>query len=321
MTSGRRVVLFCNRSVGRAAARAFLEPGPWVPVAIVVDDRGRTGSGPPSFAVEAGKRGVPILREASVNSPASLARMRDLRADLFVVLGFSQRLGEEVLALPPDGVLNLHTSLLPQYRGATPNYWMVREGAAKAGVTAHWMASTIDSGPIIAQRESPIHPTETGKELETRLAGLAAALMRDVLSRPGAIPRGTPQDPARATSHPPFRAQHAVVDLTKPAGSILAQVRAARGWIEPTVMVDGQARVVLGVRLLDRATVASSPPGHAGGERLVVVRPDGTVEFDLGPTAVPAPSPGGFMALRARLSRFFGRSTAREGPRSQEKRP
>jgi methionyl-tRNA formyltransferase len=323
----RRVVLFCNRSVGRAAAQAFLEPGPWVPVAIVVDDRGRTGSGPPSFGVAAGKRGVPVLREAAVNSSEALARIKALDADLFVVLGFSQILGEALLAIPPEGVLNLHTSLLPQYRGATPNYWMVREGATRAGVTAHWMAATLDSGPVVAQRESPVGPDETGKELETRLAGVAAQMMREVLSRPGPLPAGTPQNEAQATSHPPFRDPHAALDLGVPAASILAQVRAARGWIEPTVVADGSLRTVRSARFVDPA----APAAGAGPDRLVVERPDGTVELALGPPPSRRPSraraperpvsPNRGLARIARsLRRFLGRWRERSDP-GREKRP
>ncbi|MGN0827269.1 MAG: methionyl-tRNA formyltransferase, partial [Kiritimatiellia bacterium] len=125
--------------------------------------------------------GLKTLVPENINAPEILATLRALKPDLIVVVAYGQFLGNELLSLPPLGCVNLHVSLLPAYRGASPIQTAILRGETVTGVTLMQMDPGMDTGPILATTSTPIAPEETAGELAARLAPLAARLLIDNL--------------------------------------------------------------------------------------------------------------------------------------------
>jgi methionyl-tRNA formyltransferase len=125
--------------------------------------RGRVVAAPPvkdqAFAL-----GVPCMQVEWPNAPGAVAALGQVRADLFVVVAYGELLSPELLAVPRLGCVNLHASLLPEYRGASPIQAAILDGRAETGNTTMWMAEGLDSGDVILQRALPIGPDETAGE-------------------------------------------------------------------------------------------------------------------------------------------------------------
>jgi methionyl-tRNA formyltransferase len=123
------------------------------------------------------------LHFQKINSPQMVNAIRDRGFDLFVAAAFSQILGPELLAIPRLGALNVHLSLLPQYRGPSPCYWVLKNQERTTGVTVHYMDLGIDSGDIVLQREVPVQSGESPLNLDRRLASIGADLLLEALTQ------------------------------------------------------------------------------------------------------------------------------------------
>jgi methionyl-tRNA formyltransferase len=192
--------------------------------------RGRTLTAPPVAQAAAGL-GVPVLQPRTLKDPAVVAALARHAPDLLVTVAYGRIIPAAVLALPRLGCINLHPSLLPLYRGASPIQRAVADGAATTGVTVLYMTDELDAGDIILQREVPIGPEETAGELEARLAREGAALLReaiDLIAR-GVAPR-RPQDHARATYAGRLDKEDGRIDWNRPAVAIVNLVRAMHPW-------------------------------------------------------------------------------------------
>src|SRR5271167_445913 len=139
------------------------------PDRVVGQERGstrQTGRGMKNIAAE---RGVPVFQPESINTPESVARLTEFKPELLVVAAFGQILSKDVLAVAPQGGINVHASLLPKYRGAAPIAWAIYHGEIRTGVTIIRMSISLDAGDVLAQEAIDILPDETAGELETRL--------------------------------------------------------------------------------------------------------------------------------------------------------
>jgi methionyl-tRNA formyltransferase len=129
------------------------------------------------------------------NGPACRAFLEALSPDLLLAVGYGQILGDETLAIPRVGALNVHPSLLPKYRGLDPIWWVVYEGETETGVTVHEMTRKVDEGPILAQESMPLFPEDTVLEVYQRMQPLTVSVVSRALTeivRTGAI-HGSPQ--------------------------------------------------------------------------------------------------------------------------------
>ncbi len=158
----------------------------------------RTAPSPVRAVAEA--RGIPVATPALASAPEEVARIASLKPDLLVLAAYGQILRPELLAIPPVGALNVHFSLLPRHRGASPIQAAILAGDSEAGVTTTWMTEGLDEGPVFASLRTPIGPDENAGQLQERLAELGARCLSETLSR---IERGEmvrqAQDPERAT--------------------------------------------------------------------------------------------------------------------------
>jgi methionyl-tRNA formyltransferase len=177
------------------------------------------------------KLDLPVLQPGRARDEAFIGELRGLAPDLIVVVAYGQILPPAILDLPRHGCLNVHTSLLPKYRGAAPIQWAMANGDAETGVTLMKMDAGLDTGPIVAQRRAPIQATDDSATLHDRLARLGAELLLATL--PGYVagkiqPR--PQ-PAEGVSHAPkIKKEDGRIDWALPAHTIANRLRAFTPW-------------------------------------------------------------------------------------------
>ena len=203
-------------------------------------------------------RALPVFQPPTLRTPEAVERLAAWKPDVIVVAAFGQLLDTPVLELPPFGCLNIHASLLPRYRGAAPIPAAILAGESLTGVTIMRLDEGLDTGPILAQAELPIQPTDTTGSLTAKLADLGARLLLETLPGwiEGAIqPR--PQDDEQATYCRPLRKQDGQLDWTRPAWYLDRQIRACDPWPGAYTTWQGRRLKVL------RARPWSDWPGQA----------------------------------------------------------
>jgi methionyl-tRNA formyltransferase len=231
---------------------------------------------PPPVGVVARSKWLALLTPARLRDPESVEQIRALRPDVIVLADYGQIVPRELLDLPPHGALNVHPSLLPRHRGASPIATAILEGDAETGVTVIRMDSGIDTGPIVLQEATPLRDEETAPELEARLAARAADLVPDVVAswvRGELEARSQPAEGATVTR--PLKRADGRLDPRRSAADLARQVRAYQPWPGSFFHVDG-GRVIVW-RASPRVAPAPDDAGTAGptGPGTVVADGDG----------------------------------------------
>ena len=176
-------------------------------------------------------RGLPVLQYARV-SKEGVDELRDLHADIFVTAAYGQILSRAILDVPRYGVVNIHASLLPKYRGSSPVQWALINGEKETGVTIMQTAEGLDTGDILMAERIPIGPDDDAGTLLDKLSELgASAIVRflDELENGGAV-HGTPQNEAEATYYPMLKRSDGKIDWTMDAARVLDRMRGMRPW-------------------------------------------------------------------------------------------
>jgi len=206
------------------------------------------------------QRGVPVLQPGKLRAPESVAEMVAWRADVIVVMAYGQILPKAVLEAPRLACLNLHASLLPRWRGASPIQAAIEAGDCVSGVTVMYMAEGLDTGDILLLRETAIADTDTGGKLHDRLAEVAAAALAEALPlvAAGTAPR-TPQDEAFATYAAKLSRENGLIDWRATPVQIDRRIRAMNPWPAAHTFLSTPA----GSRQLK--VFAGSPQTDAGG--------------------------------------------------------
>jgi methionyl-tRNA formyltransferase len=218
---------------------------------------------------------VPVQQPQRLRDQAALDRLAETPFDVAVVVAFGQLLPAAALALPPLGCINLHASLLPRHRGASPIQAAILAGDQETGVTTMLMDEGLDTGPALLQRRIRIAADETAGTLGARLGALGAELMVETLAAlaVGAL-EPEAQDAARATMTRLIRKSDGAIDWTQPADQVDRQVRAMQPWPVAHTQVGGQSLRIWSVEIVETvATVAGGAPGVVvarDGEELVV---------------------------------------------------
>jgi methionyl-tRNA formyltransferase len=257
--------------------------------------RGRR-QGPPAVAEAARALGLDVFQPERVNAPDSLARIAALEPDLIAVVAFGAILGADLLRAPSRGAINLHGSLLPDYRGASPVQRALWDGRAATGVTTIWMDEGIDTGDVILQRWAPIEPGDDAGSLAARLASLGGPLLAEslVLAHEGRAPRH-PQDRAAGSYAPRLGKEDGAIDWALDAESVWCRQRAVTPWPGAATGFLGRRVQVLASRPLDRlepgrepgTVVQVSAAGvdvacRPGTLRVLRVKPEGKPEMSAG---------------------------------------
>ena len=174
---------------------------------------------------------IPVFQPVKLRDGTALAQLKELDPELIVVAAYGRILPDDILALPPKGCINVHSSLLPKYRGAAPINWAVINGDAETGVTIMHMATELDAGDIIDQVSTSIDPDETVEAVHDRLAALGGELLVKVVGEIAAgTAKRTPQDHEKATLAPMLSRALSPIDWTRPAKAIHNQVRGLVPW-------------------------------------------------------------------------------------------
>jgi methionyl-tRNA formyltransferase len=181
-----RVVFFGSPDFSVPTLRRLDESSHEVALVVTRPDRPRgRGRKPAPTAVgrEAAERGLEVMKPKTVNAPEPIGELRRVGAELGVLVAYGEILSPEVLGATERGFLNVHPSLLPDYRGAAPINWALIRGEEVTGVSVIRMSPELDAGPIVAEREVPIDPDETAGDLAERLARIGADACLEVLDR------------------------------------------------------------------------------------------------------------------------------------------
>ena len=203
-------------------------------------------------------RGIPVYQPETLRDGTALAVLRELEPELIVVAAYGRFLPDEILNLPPKGCVNVHSSLLPKYRGAAPINWAILKGEAETGVTIMHMASELDAGDIILQRATPIGETEDAAALYDRLAQLGGELLTEAVAliEAGTASR-TPQDHTKATLAPMLSKEMSPVDWTRSAQEIFNQIRGLYPWPGAvTDVISGEPIKLWGAQVVEKHTDA-----------------------------------------------------------------
>lgn len=174
---------------------------------------------------------IPVFQPAKMRDGEALGYLRELDPELIVVAAYGKILPSEILDYPARGCINVHSSLLPKYRGAAPINWAILNGETVTGVTIMHMAPALDAGDIISQASTPIGADETAPMLTARLAELGAELLVSAVEAIGAgTAARTPQDEAGFTYAPMLSRELSPMDWNKPARTLHDQVRGLLPW-------------------------------------------------------------------------------------------
>ena len=221
--------------------------------------RGRRVSDSPVKAV-AVAAGLPVIQPDRLRDPAVFDTLREWRPDLGVVAAYGKLIPEDVLTLPRHGMINVHASLLPRYRGAAPIHRAVIGGEAETGVTIMRVEKMLDAGPILARTARPIDPNETSDVVEPDLARLGATLLVEVVEQ---IAAGTVQqelqDVTLCSYAPKLTKDEGLIDWTLPASDVHNRVRGLYPWPHAYTYLAGTRIIVLETRVED--ATAEAPPG------------------------------------------------------------
>lgn len=235
---------------------------------------------PSEVGAVAQRRGLPLLRPAKIRTAEFLAELRALNSDLLVVAAYGRILPDPVLAVPRIMPINVHASLLPRHRGASPIEGAILAGDLESGVTIMRVTSRMDAGPMLLVRAIPTAPGETQGTLKEKLAELGAAALLEALEklRHGDLVE-TPQDESLATYTSPVSKADAVIDWSGDAVRIERMVRAYDPWPVARTRLGGDELLIWRAAVDESAAAASSMPAPG---TILRVRPDVAVQCGRG---------------------------------------
>lgn len=190
--------------------------------------RGQEHSAPP-VKIAALRLGLTVEQPERVRRPEVVEQIRALRPEIVIVVGYGQIIPQPILDIPPRGILNVHASLLPKYRGAAPIQWAIARGETRTGVTTMKIDAGLDTGDMLLKADVEIGEEETAVELSRRLAPLGAELLIQTLER---LDRISPekQDPSQATYAPILKKEDGLMDWSRPAVEVANRVRGFQPW-------------------------------------------------------------------------------------------
>ena len=243
--------------------------------------RGRGQKVQPSAVKQAATRaGLAILQPERMKNPSFHAALASLAPDLGVVAAYGRLLPPDLLELPRLGMINVHASLLPRWRGAAPVHRAILAGDNVTGVSIMRVITALDAGPVLVAVPTPIHPDETSETLEARLAELGAGLLLSAVAQlADGTATETAQDESAVTYAARLERRDSQIDWERPPRAVHNQIRGLHPWPLAGAMFRGQR-----TRLLRSALVDERPRAEAPGV-VCAVRTD-ALEIATSPGAV-----------------------------------
>lgn len=233
---------------------------------------------PPPVKEYALTQNLPVFQPLKMKDGTALAIVQELQPELIVVAAYGRILPEEILQAAPYGAINVHSSILPKYRGAAPINWAILNGETVTGDTIMYMAKELDAGDIIRCAETAIDPDEDAQELTARLAELGAKTLVEVVADMG---RGTvtrtPQDHSRSTYAPMLDKSLSPMDFKRSAQALHNQVRGLIPWPCATMDLQGKTVKVFRTQVGEETSAAPGTVVAADKKGIAVACGDGRV--------------------------------------------
>ena len=220
--------------------------------------------------------GLPVYQPMKMRDGEVLGIVRKLAPELIVVAAYGRILPEDILSTPAYGSINVHSSVLPKYRGAAPINWAILNGDSVTGVTIMFMAKELDAGDVILCRETAIDPDEDAQTLTARLAALGADALAEAVEQlqSGTAVR-TPQDHSAYTYAPMLDRSLSPMDFTRSARHLHDQVRGLVPWPCASMTLDGKTVKVYRTAVGGETALAAGKIAEAGKQGLAVACGDG----------------------------------------------
>lgn len=272
-----RIVFIGTGEIGVPVLRSLLNSAQHQLVGVVTQPDKPAGrdlriAAPPIKTAMAGTP-LPIFQPARIKGEGAVAEIRALAPDVIVVMAYGQILPQSVLEIPRVACLNLHTSLLPQHRGAAPIQAAILAGDRESGITVMYMDEGLDTGDILLQSRLELGTDETGGSLHDRLAQVAPAALDEALThlQKGNAPR-IPQDSSSATYAPKLEREDGRIDWSEAAALIERKIRAFDPWPGAFTLIRDSAGRERKLKIFSATVVpaAQCAPGE-------VVRSDGSI--------------------------------------------
>lgn len=248
-------------SVG--ALEALIKAGHEICLVVTQPDKPKGRSGAMQFPPVkecAVKYGIPVFQPERIKKPEAVSVLKEYDADIYVVAAFGQLLSQEILDIPKFGCINIHASLLPKYRGASPIQQAVIDGEEKSGVTIMQMELGMDTGAILYQKEMELDAKETGESLFEKLAVLGAEAIVEALPliESGEI-EPVPQDESKATYVKMITKNQGLIDFKKSAVVIERLIRGMNSWPSAYTYLNGKQ-----LKIWDADVLADAIGGQPG---------------------------------------------------------
>jgi len=252
---------------------------------------------PTPVAIWAQDHSIPFIETDNVNAPQSIEKIAAHKPDLIVVIAFGQKIGNQLIKLPTKGVINVHASLLPKYRGAAPISWAIIKGEKETGISIITLAEKMDAGDILAQTKTTIEPDETAGQLHDRLATMAAPLLIETIEK--LVDNSvvyTEQDHSKATLAPKLKKTDGFLDFTESAESLKRKILGFWPWPSASAVYISKKtgkhiRVTLAkAELVGIKNLGGLPPGAVdenlsvicgrGALKILKIKPEGSRLMD-----------------------------------------
>ncbi len=270
------IVFFGTSEFAMTVLRKLIDSEHKVLAVVTQPDRRRGRSlrfSSPPTKITAIKHDIPVYQPDDVSSKESVAYLKKLNADLFVVVAFGQILKKEALDIPKFYCVNIHSSLLPKYRGAAPTNWAIMNGDTATGVTIIKMNEKMDEGDIILKKEIAIDKEDTNVTLSEKLADIGAdALIETIESIGSGKARFAKQDGSAVTYAPKLKKEDGLINWNEPAVKIHNKVRGLLPWPGAYTHFKGKTLKILKTEVLE----AGNGKG-ASGEVVDIIKHKGIV--------------------------------------------
>lgn len=240
------------------ALEALIRAGHEITAVVTQPDKARGRSGSPQYSPVkecALAHGIPVLQPQRIKRPEAVAELKTFEADVFVVVAFGQILSQEILDMPAHGCLNIHASLLPRYRGASPIQHVILNGEERTGITIQQMDAGVDTGDILYQLELPIHREDTSETLFEKLAPLGGQAIVETLRllEEGKLqPRK--QDDGESSYAPLITKEMGRIDFSRDALSIERLVHGMNPWPSAYTFYQGKQLKIWDAAALEEET-------------------------------------------------------------------
>jgi methionyl-tRNA formyltransferase len=224
---------------------------------------------PPPVKESAVRLGLPVYQPERVRRPEAVEYLRALGVEAMVVVGYGQIIPQTVIDLAPLGIINVHASLLPKYRGAGPVQWALIHGETRTGVTTMRIDAGLDTGDILLTAETAIDPDENAIDLGRRLSQMGAALLVETLAGLAAgsiVPR--PQDSSQATYAPLLKKEDGLIDWSQSATAIHNRIRGLQPWPGAYTTFRGQT-----LHIWSAVPSSDSEPRPSGSRCILKLKP------------------------------------------------